>query len=104
MSGFNSGSRIPHRDPGIPHPAVVSRPVNRVALQIAMSHLALFPRGNIMATADKPHSPLTVESTPLLVDATAAAALCGKHLRTWRAWWATGPQAGSPDRSELAVR
>ncbi|MGV2333307.1 MAG UNVERIFIED_CONTAM: hypothetical protein LVR18_03990 [Planctomycetaceae bacterium] len=43
-----------------------------------------------MATADKPHSPLTVESTPLLVDATAAAALCGKHLRTWRAWWATG--------------
>ncbi len=29
-----------------------------------------------MATADKPHSPLTVESTPLLVDATAAAALC----------------------------
>jgi hypothetical protein len=26
-----------------------------------------------MATADKPHSPLTVESTPLLVDATAAA-------------------------------
>ena len=57
-----------------------------------------------MATADKPHAPLTVESTPLLVDATAAAALCGKHLRTWRAWWATGPQAGSPDRSELAVR
>ena len=31
-----------------------------------------------MATADKPHAPLTVESTPLLVDATAAAALCGK--------------------------
>lgn len=46
-----------------------------------------------MATADNPHSPLTVESTPLLVDATAAAALCGKELRTWRAWWATGPQA-----------
>ncbi|MEY3228288.1 MAG: hypothetical protein RLZZ536_2907 [Planctomycetota bacterium] len=57
-----------------------------------------------MATADQTHSPLTVESTPLLVDATAAAALCGKHLRTWRAWWATGPQAGSRDRSELAVR
>ena len=43
-----------------------------------------------MATADKPHAPLTVESTPLLVDATAAAALCGKHLRTWRAWQAAG--------------
>jgi hypothetical protein len=52
-----------------------------------------------MATADKPHSPLTVESTPLLVDATAAAALCGKHLRTRRAWWATGPQAGSRGQS-----
>jgi len=35
-----------------------------------------------MATADKHLSPLTVESTPLLVDATATAALCGKHLRT----------------------
>ena len=57
-----------------------------------------------MATADKPHAPLTVESTPLLVDATAAAALCGKHLRTWRAWWATGPQIGSRGRSDLAVR
>ena len=43
-----------------------------------------------MATADTHPSPLTVESTPLLVDATAAAALCGKHLHTWRAWWATG--------------
>jgi len=52
-----------------------------------------------MATADKPHSPLAVESTPLLVNATAAAALCGKHLRTWRAWWATGPQAGSRGQS-----
>ena len=41
-----------------------------------------------MATADKPHAPLTVESTPLMVDATAAAAPCGKHLRTWRAWQA----------------
>ncbi len=39
-----------------------------------------------MATADKTHAPLIVESTPLLVDATAAAALCGKHLRTWRGW------------------
>ena len=57
-----------------------------------------------MATADKPHSPLTVESTPLLVDATAAPALCGKHLRTWRVWWATVPQAGSSGRSDLAVR
>jgi hypothetical protein len=27
----------------------------------------------------------------------SAAALCGKHLRTWRAWWATGPQAHRPD-------
>ena len=90
--------------PGIPHPAVVSCPVNRVVLQIAMSHFALFPRGSTMATADTHASPLTVESTPLLVDATAAAALCGKHLRTWRALWATGPQAGSPGRSELAVR
>ncbi|MFM8476762.1 MAG: hypothetical protein ACKOEO_13365 [Planctomycetaceae bacterium] len=57
-----------------------------------------------MATADKPHVPLTVESTPLLVDATAAAALCGKHLRTWRAWWATGPRGRSRGRSDLAVR
>jgi hypothetical protein len=57
-----------------------------------------------MATADKTHSPLTVESTPLLVGAIAAAALCGKHLRTWRAWWATGPQIGSRGRSDLAVR
>ena len=57
-----------------------------------------------MATADPTHSPLTVESTPLLVDATAAAALCGKHLRTWRTWWATGPQGGSLGRSDLAVR
>ena len=39
-----------------------------------------------MATADQTHSPLTVESTPLLVDATAVAALCGKHLRTRRGW------------------
>lgn len=39
-----------------------------------------------MATADKTHSTLTVKSTPLLVDATAKAALCGKHLRTWRGW------------------
>ena len=43
-----------------------------------------------MATADQPHSPLAVESTPLLVNATAAAALCGMHLRTWRAWQAAG--------------
>jgi len=57
-----------------------------------------------MAIADKPHAPLTVESTPLRVDATAAAALCGKHLRTWRVWWATVPQAGSSGRSDLAVR
>ncbi|MEY3173560.1 MAG: hypothetical protein RLZZ436_1474 [Planctomycetota bacterium] len=39
-----------------------------------------------MATADKPHSPLTVEPAPLPVDATAAAALCGEHLLTWRGW------------------
>ena len=54
-----------------------------------------------MATADKPHAPLTVESTPLLVDATAAAALCGKHLRTWRAWQAAGriPRPIRPGRS-----
>jgi len=45
-----------------------------------------------MVTADTHASPLTVESIPLLVEATAAAALCGKHLRTWRAWWATGPR------------
>jgi hypothetical protein len=51
-----------------------------------------------MATADQTHSPLTVESTPLLVDATAAAALCGKHLRTWRAWQAAGRENGSPNR------
>jgi len=43
-----------------------------------------------MATAVTHPSPLTVESTPLLVDATAAAVLCGKHLRTWRAWQAAG--------------
>jgi len=90
-------------DPGIPHPAVVSRPVNRVVLQRAMSHFALFPRGSSMAAADTHPSPLTVESTPLLVDATAAAALCGKHLRTWRAWWATGPLVGSQSRSDLVV-
>ena len=57
-----------------------------------------------MATADQPHSPLAVESTPLLVNATAAAALCGMHLRTWRAWWTTGPQGGSRGRSDLTVR
>jgi|GEM_PF-2258219 len=34
-------------------------------------------------TAGTHPSTLTVESTPQLVDATAAAALCGKHLRTW---------------------
>jgi hypothetical protein len=56
-----------------------------------------------MTTADDHNSTLTVESTPLLVDATAAAALCGKHLRTWRAWWATGPLVGSPGRSDLGV-
>lgn len=39
-----------------------------------------------MATADKTHSPLTVEPAPLPVDAIAAAALCGEHLRTWRGW------------------
>ena len=39
-----------------------------------------------MATADKTQSPLTVEPAPLPVDATAAAALCGEHLRTWRGW------------------
>ncbi|MFM7168951.1 MAG: hypothetical protein ACKO3T_27245 [Planctomycetaceae bacterium] len=56
-----------------------------------------------MATADTHASPLTVESTPLLVDATAAAALCGKHLRTWRACWATGPQGESQSRSDMGV-
>jgi predicted DNA-binding transcriptional regulator AlpA len=30
------------------------------------------------------------ESTPLLVDAKSAAALCGKSLRTWRCWDALG--------------
>jgi len=94
---------IPHSTFHIPHSAVVSRPVNRVVLQIAMSLFALFPRGSTMATAVTHPSPLTVESIPLLVDATAAVALCGKHLRTWRAWWATGPQAGSRGRSESAV-
>ncbi|MFM7866978.1 MAG: hypothetical protein ACKPHU_22425, partial [Planctomycetaceae bacterium] len=61
------------------------------------------PRGSTMATADTHPSALTVESTPLLVDATAAAALCGKHLRTWRACWATGPQGESQSRSDLGV-
>jgi len=32
----NCTAAIPHLDPGIPNPAVVSRPVNRVALQTAM--------------------------------------------------------------------
>jgi predicted DNA-binding transcriptional regulator AlpA len=63
----------------------------RVALQIAMSHFALFPfRGGSMVTANVLRSVRTVESDPLLVDATTAAALCGKHLRTWRAWQAAG--------------
>jgi len=61
-----------------------------------MSHFAPFCRGNAMADAEKGPSTLTVESTPLLVDVTAAAALCGKHLRAWRVWWAAGPLAHSP--------
>jgi hypothetical protein len=89
--------------PGIPHPAVVSCLVNRVVLQTAMSHFALFPRGSTMATAVTNPSFLTVESTPLLVDATAADALCGKHLPTWRACWATGPQGESQSRSDMGV-
>ena len=73
------------------HVTAVSRLVNRVALQIAMSHVALFPfRGGSIVTANVLRSVRTVESGPLLVDATTAAALCGKHLRTWRAWQAAG--------------
>ena len=47
-----------------------------------------------MATADKPHSPLTVESTPLLVDATAAAALCVSICAPGERG---GPRAHRPD-------
>jgi predicted DNA-binding transcriptional regulator AlpA len=43
-----------------------------------------------MVTVNVLRSVRTVESDPLLVDATTAAALCGKHLRTWRAWQAAG--------------
>ena len=60
--------------------------MNRVAVQTAISHFALFPRGSTMATADRHPSPLTVEPAPLPVDATAAAALCGERLRTWHGW------------------
>jgi len=56
-----------------------------------------------MATADTHPSTLTVESTPLLVDATAAAALCDNRLCTWRASWATGPMVGSQSRSDQGV-
>ncbi|MEY3173718.1 MAG: hypothetical protein RLZZ436_1632 [Planctomycetota bacterium] len=56
-----------------------------------------------MATADKPHAPLTVESTPLLVDATAAAAQCGKHLRTWRAWQAARADPQIAPQGSLAA-
>ena len=54
-----------------------------------------------MATADKPHAPLTVESTPLMLDATAAAALRGSICARGERG---RPQAGSPGRSEVAVR
>jgi hypothetical protein len=37
-----------------------------------------------MVTANVLRSVRTVESGPLLVDASTAAALCGKYLRTWR--------------------
>jgi hypothetical protein len=57
-----------------------------------------------MATADQHSVSLTVESKTPLADATAAVALRGKPLRTSREWWATGPLAGSPNRSALSIR
>ncbi|MBL8812118.1 MAG: helix-turn-helix domain-containing protein [Planctomycetaceae bacterium] len=43
-----------------------------------------------MKKSSDQHSRIDLDAKPLLIDAVTAATLCGRSLRTWRSWNATG--------------